>query len=659
MLLIFSIFQALNEGLSLLFSPPKIAWNIGDSAVKASTSHKGEVLAINQNLLQIRWEGGEVKWEPAGSLEKKSLSQMISSKLAVTSCSVELAVGEFCAACYNFKDAKSWYRAVVVNAMRRKKKVFKYMVLFVDYGNVEECDVKAVRPLPTQFLQLPAQAIPCYLPEIQAKPADTSIVVSSDFEEYEDVEDDSPFRGQYTREAATAFRNLVLEERVYLSVEGEGVPLHYGYRKELEDTDTLLQFRNSTLPVSIADRVSGDLVNLAEEFIKQGLHADRIFTMNYSMYEDPVDPEVLEEKMSRIRSQMDTLEEGRASPLDFLQPNSELSSDVDSETLSSFDPMSEDFKSDSNLVDHDRDDVGAAVYGQTLSKRTLCRFFSRGRVCYKGRDCRYLHQKKSDFHSEAAEQAMVVDNKPPSPTNDMPIIALVTSVISPFHFWAQILPHDINPSAIGADCEVADPLTELTRKMCSVYRFRGYRECKYYAAIGEVVAVQSKVADGDFRRARVTETDYVGEGMCRVFHLDYGIFEVVHEKALRVMDPSFIKELPFQAQEMFLADVRPAYRTDREPVFVGDKEVPLDDAESKQARQFFLDCVTNKSLIAKVIEKTREGALCVHLWDCSETTWTSINKGLVDRGFADSVHPLPEELTTDCGTLASSSYSNF
>ena len=61
---------------------------------------------------------------------------------------------------------------------------------------------------------------------------------------------------------------------------------------------------------------------------------------------------------------------------------------MDSDTLSTFDPMSEDFSSENNLVDMDRDDVGTAVYGQKLSKRTLCRFFSRGRQCYKGDQCR-------------------------------------------------------------------------------------------------------------------------------------------------------------------------------------------------------------------------------------------------------------------------------
>ena len=71
----------------------------------------------------------------------------------------------------------------------------------------------------------------------------------------------------------------------------------------------------------------------------------------------------------------------------------------------------------------------------------------------------------------------------------------------------------------------------------------------------------------------------------------------------------------------------------------------------------FIECLTISNLqVAKVIEKTPEGSLCVHLWDTSTDSWSSVNKQLVERGFAESLHPLPDELTTDCGTLASSSF---
>ena len=138
--------------------------------------------------------------------------------------------------------------------------------------------------------------------------------------------------------------------------------------------------------------------------------------------------------------------------------------------------------------------------------------------------------------------------------------------------------------------------------------------------------------------------------MCRTF-------EIVHEKSLRVMDPVFIKDLPFQAQEMFLADVRPAYPIDAEPVFVGTEEVDR-GSEAAAARDFFLGKVTGKWMIAKVIERRPGGPLCVHLWDCSTDNYVSINKELVREGYAESVYQLPDELTTDCGTLASSSYQN-
>ena len=88
----------------------------------------------------------------------------------------------------------------------------------------------------------------------------------------------------------------------------------------------------------------------------------------------------------------------------------------------------------------------------------------------------------------------------------------------------------------------------------------------------------------------------MGEGKCRVFHLDYGLFEVVPEKSLRIMEPVFIKEMPFHAQEMFLADVRPGYPVDPEPVFVAGEQVARGE-EGAAARDFFLQLVSDKWMV--------------------------------------------------------------
>ena len=669
--------QAITASLNQLFSNKaqfqpgdKVSQNVGGNV------RKGEVLKVNLNLLQIRWEGADTEhWVQDDLVEKSQtgLSEMISSKLAVNSCKIEFDKGEFCVARYTCPAGSvSWYRAIVLETFRKgsTKKVYKYTVLFVDYGNVETVDVQYVRPLPAKFSKLPAQSIPCSLPEIQAlSPDDNRTITEDDDDEgtfESDSEDDSPItRCSYSHSARQAFTDLILNERVYLNVhQGDVVPLFYGYRKDVEvsEEDALEQFLNTKLPVSIIDRVDDKPVSIAEEFVREG-HAERILNLDYGVDPEDLDPTssaALEDRMRNLQEKLDNMDMmGRISPLNIPTPNSELSSDVDtSSELSSFDPMSEDFHSETNLADHDKDDVGAAVYGQKLERRTLCRFFSRGRTCYKGNQCRYLHQKKSDFNSLQSEQAMVTqaNNKPPTPTNDMPVIVQITSVLTPFHFWAQILPHDINPGAIEQGSSVSDPLSDLTRKMNALYRYKGYRETKYYPAIGEIVAVKSQAGNGDhYRRSRVTETDEVGEGMCRVFHLDFGTFEIVHEKCLRLMDPAFVKELPFQAQEMFLADVRPAYPISSEPVYVGTEKVNS-EKEATAARNYFLEKVTGKWMIAKVIERRPGGTLCVHLWDCSSDNYVSLNKELVKEGYAETVYQLPEELTTDCGTMASSSY---
>ena len=326
-------------------------------------------------------------------------------------------------------------------------------------------------------------------------------------------------------------------------------------------------------------------------------------------------------------------------------------------SLSSWDPMSQDYNSTSNLVDHDLDDLNQAMFGEKLSYRRLCKFFSRGKVCYKGDACKFIHQKKTDFFSERNATAIIIENKVIAPLCDMPIMISITSVRTPFHFWAQILPQNTAPD-MSMDTPINDPLTDLTQKMTSHYRLRGYKECRYYPAIGEIVAVKSLEGNGCFRRARVVETDEVSHKKCEVFHLDYGTFEIVPESSLRNMDVQFIKELPYQCQEIFLADIEQAYREIMdEPLTIGANEVsPKDDAErSKEAFNYFTKQVEGKWLVAKVVEQSPEGALYVHLWDCTDDYGVLINKNLVDKGFAKPLHPLPTELNTDCSTLFSSS----
>lgn len=79
-------------------------------------------------------------------------------------------------------------------------------------------------------------------------------------------------------------------------------------------------------------------------------------------------------------------------------------------------------------------------------------------------------------------------------------------------------------------------------------------------------------------------------------------------------------------------------------------------AEQRAAKDTFTALVTDKWLVAKVIERRVEGQLFIHLWDCSTDDYVHINRSLVEQGYAESVYPLPEELNTDCETLASSSY---
>ncbi|XP_048585604.1 uncharacterized protein LOC116614675 isoform X2 [Nematostella vectensis] len=68
------------------------------------------------------------------------------------------AQGDFCLAKFSFDD--TWYRAKVLHC----DSSFSITVQYIDYGNSETLMLDRVMEPPSQFLQLPPQALPCYLP---------------------------------------------------------------------------------------------------------------------------------------------------------------------------------------------------------------------------------------------------------------------------------------------------------------------------------------------------------------------------------------------------------------------------------------------------------------------------------------------------------------
>lgn len=72
--------------------------------------------------------------------------------------------GTCCAALYSMDNV--WYRANIIGLPNQEN----VMVEFVDYGNKELVPRVNIRPLPTQFLTLPAQAIQCTLFQVPPSP---------------------------------------------------------------------------------------------------------------------------------------------------------------------------------------------------------------------------------------------------------------------------------------------------------------------------------------------------------------------------------------------------------------------------------------------------------------------------------------------------------
>lgn len=68
-----------------------------------------------------------------------------------------------CAA--KFSEDASWYRAVI----KKQVDVDKVEVIFLDHGNVEECNIANLRPLLKRFGSLPIQAVECSLAGVRSK----------------------------------------------------------------------------------------------------------------------------------------------------------------------------------------------------------------------------------------------------------------------------------------------------------------------------------------------------------------------------------------------------------------------------------------------------------------------------------------------------------
>lgn len=293
--------NALNDSLTLLYSG-KTDLKVGDRTTK-----------------KLFWAMNEdAKLDNVEHMEKEA-------KLSDTQRSdgrkMEFAKGDFCAAKYAITDASNatsvvWYRAMVIEVIRKlsTKKVFKYVVVYVDYGNVEEVQVKCVRLLPARFLALPAQSIPCYLPEIQ--PRSTN---STELESEDDEEDTVTYRGRYDRSATTSFRDLILNKRVYVSVLEQGdivTPMYYGYDKDRtqeKDCGTLLGLRSRCLPVTMGDQVKNKMVNIPLQLVNSG-HAD--LTIDLGANSDshrltevtcPVSSCVINDDISRLHHRLDDI----------------------------------------------------------------------------------------------------------------------------------------------------------------------------------------------------------------------------------------------------------------------------------------------------------------------------------------------------------------
>ncbi|KAK7082236.1 hypothetical protein SK128_013140 [Halocaridina rubra] len=219
-------------------------------------------------------------------------------------------------------------------------------------------------------------------------------------------------------------------------------------------------------------------------------------------------------------------------------------------------PMAEDYLDTENrYLDNECAEMVLSGIKNTDETR-VCKLYCSGKVCHYGETCRYEHTRPRDgvtcervpvFHLECS-------------TFDLPAVgsvvaALVTSVISPSHFYVY-LPYgitDIRQPLTLCDEDDSDSLEKLSVAMLEYYRYSAPEHSATLPAIGEIKAL-CEIVDGEltFSRVRVLNVYNKNRGtLIEVFFIDNGNTSWVKEEQLRPFAPQFAHAPP-QAIQCYL-----------------------------------------------------------------------------------------------------------
>ena len=221
-----------------------------------------------------------------------------------------------------------------------------------------------------------------------------------------------------------------------------------------------------------------------------------------------------------------------------------------------WDPMAEDYNSNTNNYMTNDDDLEIATDGYK-SKEKVCAFYTNRGHCYKGAYCEDKHTLPREGAVTADQEEVIITTVDvmKMPCVKSTVLVKVTWVMSPSAFYITF-PRGVLDVNIEPAGNIKTKPTALSNMMSSMQEFYKSNTRKLFMdslpAPGSLIIAKSDI-DQQWHRAMVRDSS---EGEVDVFMVDLGKVEVVTLSNTRKMSSCF-SVLPFQAVLACLGGVEP------------------------------------------------------------------------------------------------------
>jgi len=474
-----------------------------------------------------------------------------------------------------FSSDLKWYRALIIEINSKED---QYDVLYVDFGSSERLTKLEILPLCEEFCELPQNTIPCCLADIAPFSSMVSKPTTTRFKEipggnelpinHDDIMFDSPsVTLTWSHRVIMRFKELV----------SSGLMLLAALKVDEQNLDGLYE-------VYLYDTSEDKDMFINQQLVNEGLVTSQLFCKQVEQI--TITEEELEVDIKALK---------------LLDP------------MSTWDPMTEQYRSKRNTYDVNIDDVGVATLGYVHKGREVCHNFQRRGHCYRGNDCKFLHANANSLLANSVEAYCF--NQPIELPDDGDWVAVtVTALYDPTHIWVNF-PYGIDLFKLSKEQENGvvtkneDRTMARLQQLMDEYYLRGDRSAKTDLSVyaeGELVAAKYE-EDQSWYRARVIK---VADEFVQVCYVDFGNTDVVTEDNIRQLIPDFL-HLPFQAVECFLEGV--SMEQD------GNADV------YEELRFDFRDMTSDRALVAQVKKRSIGRTLTIDLYDTSVTPHQFIN----------------------------------